>query len=72
MNFHPYHCLLGYEKKSKYYVTDGETKAQISKEVQPGHPGKGQAEKQHCDLRSVWTGACVVSWTGHETVTPTC
>lgn len=25
---------------------------------------------QHCDLGSVWTGACVVSWKGPEIVTP--
>lgn len=25
---------------------------------------------QQSDLRSVWTGACVGSWKGHEIVTP--
>lgn len=24
---------------------------------------------QQCDLRSIWTGACVVSWMGHEIIT---
>lgn len=34
--FHSYHCTLSCEKKSTYCFTDGETKAQISEEVQPG------------------------------------
>lgn len=25
---------------------------------------------QQGDLRSIWTGACVVSWMGHEIITP--
>ena len=62
--------MLSCEKKSTYYFTDGETKAQISDLALARVTGRGQAEMQQCDLRSIWTGACVVSWKGPEIVTP--